>query len=270
VIVEEPENHLHPAAQKALGRVFHDVAKDGDKQIVLTTHSELMMEYHDPAYVWVMDRQGNKAKARRLSSVDIYSLWYRLGIDRSLLLQVFGKARQAIVIVEGRDDLQALEPVWIEESLADKVVVARAYGGGWQEIGDKAASLRVAIEHFRLPTRVFVLLDNDGERQEKVDYLKGKHFGGESSHVWTRKELESYLFIPEALASIAGRDVAEAERLVHEVGDGGKEALRQVMVALGIRDTPFHVIMQNALSKGRAVVPGEIFEVVEKVRRLVG
>ena len=40
VLIEEPEIHLHPKAQADLAEVMANVAKDEDKQIIMTTHSE--------------------------------------------------------------------------------------------------------------------------------------------------------------------------------------------------------------------------------------
>ena len=40
VLIEEPEIHLHPKAQAELAEVLAETAKDEDKQIIMTTHSE--------------------------------------------------------------------------------------------------------------------------------------------------------------------------------------------------------------------------------------
>ena len=40
VMIEEPEIHLHPKAQAELASVLAAEAKAGDKQIIMTTHSE--------------------------------------------------------------------------------------------------------------------------------------------------------------------------------------------------------------------------------------
>ena len=40
VLIEEPEIHLHPKAQADLASVLADEAKSGDKQMIITTHSE--------------------------------------------------------------------------------------------------------------------------------------------------------------------------------------------------------------------------------------
>ena len=44
VLIEEPETHLHPKAQAELAEVLADTAKAEDKQIIMSTHSEHLVE----------------------------------------------------------------------------------------------------------------------------------------------------------------------------------------------------------------------------------
>ena len=44
VLIEEPEIHLHPKAQTELAEVLAETAKAEDKQIIMTTHSEHLVE----------------------------------------------------------------------------------------------------------------------------------------------------------------------------------------------------------------------------------
>ena len=44
VLIEEPEIHLHPKAQAELAEVLAETAKSEDKQIIMTTHSEHLVE----------------------------------------------------------------------------------------------------------------------------------------------------------------------------------------------------------------------------------
>jgi len=43
IAIDEPEIHLHPSAQTKLARILLDVAKNDNKQIIFTTHSEHMI-----------------------------------------------------------------------------------------------------------------------------------------------------------------------------------------------------------------------------------
>jgi len=43
IFVEEPEIHLHPSAQNKLSKILAQIAKEGRKNIILETHSEVMV-----------------------------------------------------------------------------------------------------------------------------------------------------------------------------------------------------------------------------------
>lgn len=44
VLVQQPEVHLHPKAQAALGTFFSELAKQGDKHYVIETHSDYLVD----------------------------------------------------------------------------------------------------------------------------------------------------------------------------------------------------------------------------------
>ncbi len=171
LLIEEPENHVHPAAQKALAAVIRDAAAE-EKQAIVTTHSELVMEQFEPHQVFFIDRNQGVAVATRLDQAQVFVVWDRLGIERTRLLEALGRARQVVLVMEGRDDLKALEPLWEHYELAEAVLPARTGGGGYQSIVDNARALQDALAAVRLSSRVFVLLDNDGKRDEKLTYLQ--------------------------------------------------------------------------------------------------
>ena len=44
ILVQQPEVHLHPRAQAALGTFFSELAKDGSKRFVIETHSDYLVD----------------------------------------------------------------------------------------------------------------------------------------------------------------------------------------------------------------------------------
>ena len=94
LLIEEPENHLHPSAQKALAAILRETATADAKQTVLTTHSELFLEPFEPDQVVFIDRYEGRARASRLDETPILTVWDRLGIERTRLLEVLGRSRQ--------------------------------------------------------------------------------------------------------------------------------------------------------------------------------
>lgn len=162
VILEEPENHLHPGAQRSLGAVLLELAATEDKQFLVTTHSETILGFFGLERAVLMSKLDNQSRASALTDVELSAAWEALGIEPGKLLQAIGRNRHVVAIVEGRSDMLALPPLLERLDIADKVVIARSEGGGAKDIAEGARLLSEALKRFRLPTEVFVVLDSDG------------------------------------------------------------------------------------------------------------
>jgi predicted ATPase len=270
LLLEEPENHLHPAAQKALAAVIRDAAANDQKQAIVTTHSELVMEQFEPPQVFFVDRRNGRAAATQLDQAEVFEVWERLGVERTRLLEALSRARQVILVMEGRDDLKALEPIWEHYELAETVLPVRTGGGGYRSIVDNAQALQTALANVHLSSSVFVLLDNDNEYEAKVSYLSERGFDATTGHVWSEKELESYLLIPRALATISGTTAENVQAAIAGASGRGKEKLDRVLAELGIPDVGKSTLVKNAIRAGEEHVPEEFKQLVAKLRALLG
>jgi len=269
IILEEPENHLHPAAQKALCAIISEAASKENKQFLITTHSEFVMNQFDREKVFFMNKQDSISIPVPLAKADLLSAWDRVSDERGTILPILTRNAQVIVIVEGRNDYKTLEPLWSAFDIRDKVLPARSEGGGWKEIVDYARQLRECLKRFRLPSIVFVLLDNDNERKAKLDYLKSQGFDDHTCHVWERKEIESYLFLPKALSVLSTKPVDQVKAVIQEKGGRDKETLKTVLSTLNIPDTPHGLIITHALQSNPNEVPSEFNEVLNKIQKCV-
>jgi Fe-S cluster assembly ATPase SufC len=69
VVLEEPENHVHPHLLEALV----DMARSSPSQVVVATHSTHILDYVEPGEVYLVYKDGLETKVRRLtesSSID--------------------------------------------------------------------------------------------------------------------------------------------------------------------------------------------------------
>lgn len=269
LLVEEPENHLHPAAQKALCSVIKDVAERDGKQFILSTHSDSVLRQFSPEDCFFVDRsESGLSSVTPLPEVAPYAVSERLGVEVALMLEMLGRARQVVVISEGRTDAKVLEALWREHDLSDSVLVIRANGGGWQDIVDSAADLQKALNRFRFSSDVFVVLDSDGKRGEKVAYLEERGLGDDSSHVWTEKEIESYLVMPSTLSNLSGKSIDDVQRVIEGAKGSGKTRLKWILDQLGADAAP-SLIITNAVRQNPDEIHEELSAVTEKVRRLL-
>ena len=88
-LIDEPENGVHPRALLQIIDVLRELAKDG-RQVVMTTHSPVLLSYIDPADIRVVTRDAQNgvkvtpalespAFKDRTQTLDPGELWYALG-----------------------------------------------------------------------------------------------------------------------------------------------------------------------------------------------
>jgi energy-coupling factor transporter ATP-binding protein EcfA2 len=201
LILDEPDVFLHPDLQRRLVNILDDF----ENQVILATHApEIIAESNKNSIVWVdrtrrrSRRAANPATLSQLNSV--LGSGFNLGLARAL------RSRVAL-FVEG-DDMKILRNV------------ARAVGAGQVRNERGLAVVQLGgfsnwhqAEPFGWLSRdllgdavkIFVILDRDYRSDKVIDELTSALAASHiHTHVWRRKELESYLLVPEAISRASG------------------------------------------------------------------
>lgn len=95
LLIEEPENGLHPHRVGEVVRILRGMASEGGRQVILTTHSPILLNYVEPEEVFVCHRAKNgwaqvvpMTKAKEIDDLlqdfDLGELWYNVGEKRLL------------------------------------------------------------------------------------------------------------------------------------------------------------------------------------------
>ena len=129
MIIEEPEAHLHPLAQKWLKEYIADMCATGI-QVIISTHSE---DFIDPAFIDGLVRvykESGTTKAKQLAKEDLANFCIASGVPASkaspdsiidfystklLSDQLKGVFAETILLVEGATEYYAL-PVYLKRS----------------------------------------------------------------------------------------------------------------------------------------------------------
>jgi hypothetical protein len=231
LLIEEPESFLHPQVAVDLFRLFAEVARRDNKQIVLTTHSPLLMEMAGAAALNIVVRDEDTGVSRIVRMNDAMDrVFRRRGLLRTFMFAPYGTGTMpaGLLIVEGPDDHEVWTK-WLErEGLAEKnVAVIR----GGDDVGDPVG-LAVHLRHLSnagIRTGPFLLVvDSDGDREARKSDLIGKGLEEGDIHVLARKEIEDYLLDADAIAGAFDRDSEEVALAIKQAGRG-KEAFNQVI-----------------------------------------
>jgi energy-coupling factor transporter ATP-binding protein EcfA2 len=211
LILDEPDVFLHPDLQRRLIAILDDF----DKQVVLATHApEIVGEANKDAVVWVdrtrrrSRRAGEPAVLEKLNVV--LGSGFNLGLARAL------RSRVAL-FVEG-EDMKILRnlarAVGAENVRRERGLAVIQLGGfsNWHQVEPFAWLSRELLGN---TVKIYVLLDRDYRGDATIRALQDALKGSEVNvHVWHRKELESYLLVPEAIARASGLEVKVAEQLM--------------------------------------------------------
>lgn len=228
LVLDEPDVYLHPDLQRRLVRVVDSF----QCQVILATHAPEILAEAGKDSVVIIDRSKKRSK-RVVDDAVLSDLNYRLGSGFNLKLARALRSKVAL-FVEGKD-MKVLRH--LAQTVGASLVAAET---GLTVVQMGGASNRELARSFGWinetlldsAVQVCVFLDRDYLADESIDAIKSDFSRtGVSIHVWERKELESYLLIPSAIArccNLAEEDLAD---LVSQVLDDLKSTIFSRQVA---------------------------------------
>jgi len=242
LLLEEPETHLHPGAQRTIYKIVKRVSERTDTQIILTTHSEVFLDAGDSSQLIKASRKdGNTVFSKVDKDIESEAMT-ALGYEKSALLQA-----RAVVFVEGLSDKRILSQFAesVGFSLPDNgIEVIDLEGEG--NIKSDGQSLVKLVSAFDIPF-LFVLDSHDHDPQTEQNALlkavnspKGDwEVTPEDIFVWEGYGIETYLLDAEAIATHLGAEVETVEELLEQYEDEKEPASVLNAVFQEIRDQGF-------------------------------
>jgi predicted ATPase len=185
VLLEEPENNLHPGAQRVLSAFLSRHAIEADKQILITTHSTIFAsnEEHCSTYLVRLDEEEG-TKVTKLEAGHQPLVKEELGIRN---VDLYGY--NGVVLWEGDSEDQAM-PLLLE-SVAKKVGTSvHALGLTSRNLRGKTNVKVQAVREFlclldTLDVVPYVVMDDDQGVREELDKLVQDGLLPEGHyHVW--------------------------------------------------------------------------------------
>ena len=205
LFIEEPENHLHPGAQ----RFLLERVSGSPRQVFLTTHSPVFVNAGLAKSVYRVEISDGRTRVARVADLDgLASALGAIGVRNSDVLM-----SEAVVFVEGPSDADAFLSIskTLSKDLVGAGVQLIATGGADPAI--KSAPLQasmLASVSKTTPIPHLFILDRD-ERSDKEIALIKKDLGPAAVFLESR-ELENYLLVPRAIREVMLGKAEEAAR----------------------------------------------------------
>jgi predicted ATPase len=254
VVLDEPDVFLHPDLQRRLVRVLETT----DQQIIMATHSpEVANEARHGSVVWIERTQ--RAAKRVTDDASLGSLTGILGTGFNLSIARALRSRVAL-FVEG-DDMKLLRTLARQlgaARVADEQGLTVIPIGGFSRWPSVEAFAWLKNELLGGSVEVRLLLDRDYRSDAACRSLEQSLArGGVRSHVWRRKELESYLIEPAVLGRLTGLGKDRSREVLLQLAEVLKQNVMAQYVKAAIEAKPKHVDIatatQEALTEGEAL-----------------
>jgi predicted ATPase len=195
IYLEEPESHLHPGAQRYL---LEKLLESG-RQVFITTHSPVFVNTtHEEHRVYRVTREeGRSSISRAVQSKEFGAALEDLGARNSDVLLSDG-----VIWVEGPTDIDIIT-AWSDTlniNLAGRNIRVQPMGGGTMVEREGPIRATTLESIAQMPIGYVILVDRDHRTDEEIQHLQIKL--GDRIHVLQRRELENYLLVPSAIASV--------------------------------------------------------------------
>lgn len=217
LLVDEPDNHLHPSRQALLSRSFARIAESYGATIVVTTHSRHMVASapEGAKIIWMKDGQVESEECKDLAAVLM---------DLGALDQLDANGAECIICTEDKGKA-ALQKCVDHLHLASRVKVI-SYNG----ISNAASSvaIKAMCELYDNPPTIIIHRDRDFLNDAEIDRW-GEEYTNRGMHIFCPPlcDVEAYHCSPDHLAKVYEITPEAANDILSHVLNQNWQELRQ-------------------------------------------
>lgn len=196
LILDEPDVYMHPDLQRKLIRYL----KGKYRQVIIATHSVEMISQVDPENILIIEKDKNKSNyANKLPAVQ--KVLNSIGSIHNIQLTKLATTKK-LLIVEGKDIdiLKRFHSKLFPNSDDTLDSVPRLSIGGWGGWNYAIGSNMLLKNSIDQDIITYCIFDSDFHTDEEISLRKSdarKRFV--QLHIWSKKEIENYLLIPQAI-----------------------------------------------------------------------
>lgn len=201
VVLDEPDVYMHPDLQRRILRIV----QERFKQVIIATHSVEIISGVEPREIVTVNKKSRKMRyANNYQAVQ--EVISNLGSEHNLSLVRLGNAKKC-VFVEG-DDIHILAKVQKIIYPGSKFSVEQLPTvplGGWSRFNEALGAARLFYDETSGEIKTYCILDRDYHTNEEIAAILARAEENHLTlHIWSKKEIENYLFAPRTLARVAG------------------------------------------------------------------
>jgi putative ATP-dependent endonuclease of OLD family len=189
--IEEPELHLHPAAEREIYSIIKETVEDHGSQVFVTTHSDIIVDEVDIGDVYFVNRDVYTS-IDTVEEGELGRVLTNIGYSKSELLQA-----ERVVFVEGRSDRVVLLN-WakvLNNSFSENGVHVKKFDGDeiYEDDNPYANEIPDLLGQLGIPYK-FIFDSDEKQPEDKEEHIiTNIGISPSKIHVLNRYCIESYL-----------------------------------------------------------------------------
>ena len=230
IILDEPQNFLHPGALRALIEIFKEYCHH---QYIIATHSSLVVNAADDGSIFCLRKSGSETKVLNISGRDARDLRLFVQDIGAQMSDIFGANR--ILWVEGPTEQEAF-PLIVSELAGIKMAGSAIVGvRSTDEVVGKRAPVKLIMDIYRrlsgsdtlMPPAIGFVFDKEDRTVAELNQIAKDTRGAVTFLV--RRSFENYLLDVDGIAAVysaanlsAPRTAAEIQAAIDKMADDPK------------------------------------------------
>lgn len=249
VILDEPDVYMHADLQRRLIRYL----RDRYPQLIVATHSIEIMSEVEPDEILVVDRKRPKSSFA-VSLPAVQRIVDTIGSVHNIHLARLWSAH-CLILIEG-DDLKILKQfqnILFPQSAQPFDAIPNMPIGGWGGWNYAVGSSMLLNNAIGESVMAYCILDSDYHTEIEIEKrkLEAKE-RNVNLHIWSKKEIENYLFVPTAIQRLIQSRIAKGTQ-----PPTSKEISEQLgRIAMNMEDEVFDALSNELLSQKRSLGVG--------------
>jgi predicted ATPase len=215
LLLDEPDAHLHYSLQQVLIEKLDELTSKIGKQVLIATHStEILRQTRPDRIIEVSSSRPPRFLREEHQKIGLLA---GLGTEYAPRIDAV-KSRRRLMFVESDSDFRVLQ------KLTQKL--GKVWPDSWVEWVNKSGHkerkhIFIAFQEELTDLVVLSIRDRDDAPLNSVgDQLEDKGIdrcpSGFHCRIWRRRNIESYLIWPQAIASVTGMTLEDVEKILRE------------------------------------------------------
>lgn len=231
LLVDEPDAHLHPTLQQAMGGLLREVGKDLGAQVLVSTHSYDLIDTFPYSSVLLVDSTRSHLSPLKSDAVLRDKLIGSGLVANSSLLRIFS-TRRCLVLEDSKKEIYKAIDMALGFGVMSSWAVRSAKGV--DKFEDAKSIVEAASGLLDIDVDFRFLQDQDGLSPEYATAVEQyQHAQGLAVMMLKRHEIENYLLDPDILITASKNDdftlsKAEAEAVIIAAGKKIKQDARSM------------------------------------------